>query len=78
MKIIIEKNLRDFKAWAGGADTLDALTDKQCDAIEQYIEELYPDGVEEVLLNDFLWFGDEEIAKLLGYDSFLDLEEANK
>ena len=78
MKIISEKNLRCFEAWSGGADTLSALTGKQCDVLEQYLMDLYPDGVEDMVLNDILWHDYEWIAELLGYDSFLDLEEANK
>lgn len=78
MKIIIGKSLENFDAWSGGKDTMDALSHSDLERLEQYIEELYPDGITDTQLNDFLWFERDTIAELLGYDSFSDLEEANR
>ena len=72
MKVTSEKeiSLYDFDAWSGGRDTLDDLTSAQCETIEQYLEDLYPDGIDETDLNDFLWFERDTIAEWLGYSSY--------
>ncbi len=38
--------------------------------LEEYIEELYPEGCTDVELNDFLWFERDTIADLLGYRDY--------
>lgn len=70
MKYIVEKSLYDFKAWAGGKDTLDDLRKfNVVDKAEQYIsmimecrEEL-PTDTE---INDVLWFERNELYKYCG------------
>ena len=39
------------------------------------LEELYPEGMEEVEVNDFFWFEDDTIAEWLGYSSFEEIIE---
>lgn len=57
-----EMRLEDFRAWSGGADTLEKLIDLGfCDELEGYIEELYPHGIDDTTLNDLLWFDSEMI-----------------
>ena len=70
MKIIVETSLENFKAWSGGKDTLDDLSHSDCERLEQHIDELYPDGITDTQLNDFLWFERETIADLLGYRNY--------
>lgn len=73
MKYTIEESLRDFKAWAGGKDTLDNLWAYDVvDETEEYIEEITA-GREELPtqteINDILWFERDEIYKYCGiYD----------
>ena len=67
MKVICETSLENFEAWSGGKDTKDALSHSELEKLEQHIEELYPDGMTDTELNDFLWFEREMIAELLGY-----------
>ena len=92
MKIIKEnESIVDFKAWAGAKDTLqrilEAGTENQFDTL---IEELYPDGITDVQLNDILWFEedwliglgilpDEEIEKKIDVvvEKLTDLIETN-
>lgn len=69
MKVTKEISLSNFEAWSGGKDTVDALTSDQLDTIESNLNELYPDGMDETELNDFLWFERETIAEWLGYKS---------
>lgn len=71
MKYIVEDSLRNFKAWAGGADTLKELTLDEIDIIDEGITECY-EGIEltETDINDFLWFETNVIAEWLGYDNW--------
>lgn len=69
MIITTDMSLRDFNAWSGGRDTMDALTYEQLDTIESNLEDLYPDGMTGTELNDFLWFERETIAEWLGFRS---------
>ena len=71
MKVLEELNLSEFKAWSGGKDTLETLTDNQIERVQEFIEECYPDGVEDLQLNDFLWFERDFIAcDILGYEDW--------
>lgn len=80
MKVTSEKeiSLYDFDAWSGGRDTLRDLSSAQCETIEQYLEDLYPDGIDETDLNDFLWFERDTIAEWLGYSSWEALENGEE
>lgn len=78
IKIVEDINLEDFEAWSGGAYTLQALTLDQCRELDAHLEELYPDGMSDTELNDFLWFEDDYIAELLGFEDWEALERHNK
>lgn len=59
MKVYTEKSLWDFEAWSGGKDRLNALKEKGkdvCDEVESFINEIFPEGLDETTLNDYLWF----------------------
>lgn len=75
MKITTEKSLRNFEFWSGALDTVKYLTDEELDTIEGILEELNPDGLSDTEINDTFWFGDDEIAYWLGYDSFEEIME---
>lgn len=50
-------DLRDFKAWSGGEDTLKKLIEYDTvDKAQREIEEMYPKGITDTELNDWLWF----------------------
>ena len=51
------------------------LSHSDCESLEQHIEELYPDGITDTQLNDFLWLERDTIADLLGYRSYEALME---
>ena len=73
MKVYYEKSLSEFDFWSGAKDTAKYLTDGDFAAIESVLNELYPEGMEEMEVNDFFWFEDDSIAEWLGYESFEDL-----
>ena len=59
MKVYKEVSLWNFEAWLGGEDRLNVLREKGkdvCDEVESFINEVFPDGLDETTLNDYLWF----------------------
>lgn len=78
MKIISETRLRDFKFWSGAKETASLLGQSEFDAIEEYLEEIRPEGMTEGDINDFFWFDDEWIANFLGYSTFAEMFEERK
>ncbi len=77
MQIYYELDLISFKAWGGGKDTLDELTYKQVEQLENELADAYPEGLEETALNDILWFERDWIAEMLGFDDWEHLERVN-
>lgn len=75
MTVKSEMRLQDFEAWGGAKDTLKYLTMEEIDQLESCIVEMFPDGLTDTELNDFLWFEDNLIAELLGYASFEEIIE---
>lgn len=70
MTIKTETTLKNFNFWSGAKDTVKYLTESELDTIESYLEELYPEGMTDTELNDFIWFEDDVIAEWLGYNDF--------
>lgn len=76
MKVIQELSISEFTAWSGATDTQNRIIEegkeKEFDA---YIEDLYPDGINETTLNDLLWFEEEMIFEALGIEEEEEEEE---
>lgn len=67
MKITMEMSLYNFEAWSGAVDTLERIKEAGlCDELEEYLDELYPDGISDTTLNDILWFDADNIFEALG------------
>lgn len=66
MKVYSEKSLRNFEFWSGAKSNAEELTLEQIDMVESILEELYPDGMEDVQINDFFWFEFDTIREWLG------------
>ena len=63
MKIITTK----YTPWSGAVDTYNTIEEAgKTEEFESLIDELYPDGIEEVKLNDILWFESDWILEMLG------------
>lgn len=75
MTIIKEERLENFKFWSGACYLAEKLTSEEFDAIEELLEELYPNGMEEIEINDFFWFDGDTIAQALGYEDEDDMIE---
>ena len=75
MKIIREIPLHEFDTWSGANLTKDNLTINELDIIESCLIELYPNGMNEYEVNDFLWFETDTIAEWLGFNDWEDYLE---
>ena len=66
IKVTCELDLRDFHACSGGKDRLDKIKEKGLlDHFQELAEDLWPDGVDEGTLNDWLLFDvDDELERL--------------
>ena len=74
MKVFKEvETVYDFNFWSGAKDTVKYLDNAEIEAIFNFLDLEYPEGMSETELNDFFWFEDDFIANLLGYDSFEDI-----
>ncbi len=69
MKVFREIDLQVFEPWSGAKQTFEALTTEDLETLQNMLEELYPDGIDETTLNDILWFEDDWIADVCGYES---------
>ena len=81
MKYVVECDLENFEAWAGGKDTLDVLIEKGvCDNVEYLFDEMNSACDElttETWVNDFLWFERDFIAEHLGYSDWEEFAYGN-
>jgi hypothetical protein len=67
MKVHSEITLLQFNAWSGAKETqLAIIKEGLSEALDNLIEELYPDGIDETQLNDILWFESEWVYESLG------------
>lgn len=68
IKVYKEIRLQDFEAWGGAQYTMGMIENFNAWAcVEDYIAEVFPDGIEETKLNDLLWFDGENILRDYGY-----------
>jgi hypothetical protein len=62
MKVTRELSLSDFEPWFGGKAGKDYILEHGLEEdFENLLEECYPNGIDETLLNDVLWFDVPEI-----------------
>ena len=70
MKIITEISLNNFEAWEGAKQTLQKIREAgKFEDLEMLLDDIYPDGIDDVKLNDILWFDDDWIFESLGMKS---------
>jgi hypothetical protein len=67
--MIITEDIRfdQFEPWSGAVDAFSRICDEgDTEAVESYIEDLYPDGLSDTTLNDWLWFDPEDLYAAAG------------
>lgn len=74
VKII--SDLGDFKPWSGAIDTWDKIVDAgKLDTLDFMLEDMYPEGISDVGLNDLLWHDSEWVLDMVGISEEQDDEE---
>lgn len=69
MIITDDINFEDFEPWSGAVDAFNRICDEgDTDAVESYIEGLYPNGLFDTTLNDWLWFEPEDLYRAAGLE----------
>ena len=65
LKLIMD--IVDYHPWSGAVDTFDKIQDADMvGALEDYLEEIYPEGLTVTELNDILWFDGDTVLRDLG------------
>ena len=65
--LITTEDFSDYKPWSGAVDTYNMIRDAgKLDALESYLEELYPEGIDMTQINDILWFEGDQVLEALG------------
>lgn len=64
MTIKREVRLCDFETWGGAFERYGQLT---CDELAS-LEDLYPEGIDETMLNDLFWFEFPWLCDLVGLE----------
>lgn len=65
MKVYKDIDLSEFEFWAGAKENYELLNEEQSRQLQFIIEDLYPDGIEEVTLNDIFWFDFDWLCECL-------------
>ena len=64
--LITTEDFSDYKPWSGAVDTYNTIRDAgKLDALESYLEELYPEGIDMTQINDILWFEGDQVLEAL-------------
>ena len=71
MKITTEQSLSEFKFWSGAETFTELLTASELEQVESIIEDIYPNGLTDIQLNDLFWHDNDTICEWLE----LDIEE---
>lgn len=67
MKIFEEKNLKDFGFWGTAAKQhAEELSYDQFAQVDAILDDLYPDGIEDVVLNDLFAYYFDTVRDWLG------------
>ena len=65
-----------YSPWSGAEDTYRRIADAgKLGELEDWLEEMYPDGIGETELNDLLWFDRDEVLSAMGLSDEEDEEE---
>ena len=79
MKITKEISLDRFDAWCGAEKTLDKIiSEGKAEALEFILEDLYPEGMDEIQLNDLLLFEPEWCFEAVGIRTESEIESELK
>lgn len=79
MKITKEISLDRFDAWCGAEKTLDKIiSEGKAEALEFILEDLYPEGMDEIQLNDLLLYEPDWCFEAVGIRTESEIESELK
>lgn len=67
MKVYNETSLASFRFWGSAVENAAMLSIEELDQIEFIFEDIYPDGMDEVTINDVFRFDFGWVCECLGY-----------
>ena len=67
MKVYADICLASFQFWAGAVNNANKLSYDELEQVGYMLEDIYPNGVEDVLINDLFWFDFGVVCEWLGY-----------
>ena len=70
MRIYKKKSLKDFEFSGGAKERVKYFTDEEMEVLEECLSDLYPNGIDDVVLNDIFWHDSDFLAELVGYNDF--------
>lgn len=68
MKTYSDISINNFQFWSGAINSRNRFGYKEMEQIEYILEDIYPEGIEDVQLNDIFWFESETLCEWLGID----------
>lgn len=68
MKIYSYLCLTSFEFWGGAKLNADQLTYDELEQVDFMLEDIYPEGCQETLINDLFWFEFETVCEWLGLE----------
>lgn len=66
MKTYREISLSSFEYWSGAKANASMLTTEELDYLDDVLCDMYPDGMDETMVNDLLWFEFGFCCELIG------------
>lgn len=75
MLVYTEISLHSFASWSEATTTKQNIINAGLgEDFDTLIEDLYPEGIDETLLNDILWFDSNWVYCSLGMEEYTDTE----
>lgn len=68
MRVFEEISLTQFKFWSGAVCRAEQLTYEELEQLEFILEDIYPEGMEDTLINDLFWFDFPTVCEWLGLE----------
>lgn len=78
MIIKTNESLYQFRFWGNAVYTVENLTLEQLEILENMIDDCFPEGIDEVALNDYFSFEEDDIADVLGFENWEALCQHNR
>ena len=70
MTLRTEFELVNFETWDSATETKETIIEAgKADEFDSLLDDIFPEGATDTEVNDYLWFDDEDIFRMLGIDT---------